>query len=291
VLGLLQAGEELGGGLGYATALFDAATIARLTAAFRALLAAAAASPEAAVLALPLLAAAERHQVVHEWSHGAVADDVWMSLVARFRGWARAAPERAALLSAGGAVGYGEVDRASDALARRLAREGAGRGTLVGLCAERSPEMIAGLLAILKAGAAFLPLDPSYPRERLAFMVEDSAAALVLAAPELAALLPAGARVLHLGGPPAADGDGPPPDAPEPGDPAYAIYTSGSTGVPKGVLLGHLGLGSLAREIALLLGIDAGSRVLQFAALSFDAAVWEIATALGAGATLCLAAR
>jgi non-ribosomal peptide synthetase component F len=217
--------------------------------------------------------------------------------VARIRRQARAAPERVALLFAGRALTYGELERASDALARWLVRRGAGCGTLVGICLERSPEMILGLVAILKAGAAFLPLDPSYPSARLAFMVEDSAAALLLTTEELRPRLPDGgglhrARIVLLdpavahrraGGPPLAD--------PEPGDPAYVIYTSGSTGTPKGVPLQHRGLGNLAREIALLLAIGAGSRVLQFSSLSFDAAVWEIATALGAGATLCLAPR
>lgn len=189
-------------------------------------------------------------------------------------------------------VSYQDLNRRATALACTLRRQGVGPNTLVGLLADRSVEMVAGILAILKAGAAYLPLNPSYPVERLRFMTGDAGLPLVLATPgweDLAGRL--GAAVLPF---PAAGQD----SAPDgrliqvaPGDLAYVMYTSGSTGRPKGVVVTHAGLPPLVQFLREQMRIGPGDQVLQFASFSFDVSVWEIFAALTSGATLVLATR
>jgi non-ribosomal peptide synthetase component F len=177
----------------------------------------------------------------------------------------------------------------------------------VGLCIERSLAMLVGLLGILKAGGAYLPLDPDYPPERLAFMLADAGAPVLLTRTALRAQLPAhdtssdevrsddaridAAHIVCL------DADWPaiarqPTTAPATGlapqHPAYVIYTSGSTGTPKGVAVTHSGFPNLAAAHIDRLAITPGARILQFASLSFDAAASEIVTALASGAALVL---
>ncbi|AKT42433.1 glycine adenylase [Chondromyces crocatus] len=204
-------------------------------------------------------------------------------------------PEAIALTFEGVALSYGALNQRANQLAHHLRRQGVGPEVLVGLCVERSLEMIVGLLGILKAGGAHVPLDPSYPSERLAFMLEDAAAPVLVTQRSLVATLPAYAgHVLCL------DADGPLLDA-QPtenlgetarGDQlAYVIYTSGSTGKPKGVMVEHEGVCNLARAQASLFSVGPESRILQFASLSFDASIWEIVMALATGARLTLTSR
>ncbi|MEU7559623.1 amino acid adenylation domain-containing protein [Streptomyces eurythermus] len=190
-------------------------------------------------------------------------------------------------------ITYRELDARSAALAAELTARGVTAGSLVGVALSASPDFPAALLAVLRAGAAWLPLDPGYPAERLSYMIEDSGVRLVIADAPTAARLPAGkAGFLD----PAVVSAAPRPgSAPRvrvrPDDLAYVIYTSGSTGRPKGVELTHRGLAHLARAQARTFGTAPGDRVLQFAPSSFDASVFEVVMALSAGATLVLAAR
>src|SRR5258707_908481 len=168
---------------------------------------------------------------------------------------------------------------------------------MVGLCVERSPEMVIGLLGILKAGGAYLPLDPNYPRERLAFMLADAGCPVLVTQSALLDRLPddddsaAYRQVVRLDADwpavPRPPGPRPPPHL-DPRHPAYVIYTSGSTGTPKGVVVEHGGIPNLAAAQIDRFAIAAGDRVLQFASPSFDAAVSEVATTLMVGATLVL---
>ncbi|MFJ8493322.1 amino acid adenylation domain-containing protein [Streptomyces sp. NPDC094038] len=196
-------------------------------------------------------------------------------------------PDEPALLWADGTLTYGELERRSALLAHRLVAAGSGHGSLVGVCVSRGPALPTALLAVMRAGAAWVPLDPSYPQDRLEYMLRDSGVSLVIADESAARRLPGDVRVLD---PDAAGSPAPVPlDAAGPGDLAYVIYTSGSTGKPKGVLVEH---GSVAATIAGMRtewGVGTGDRVLQFAPSSFDASVLETGVALTGGATLVLA--
>ncbi len=190
---------------------------------------------------------------------------------------------------------YAELDRRADQLARHLTGLGVGPEILVGLCVQRSIDMVVGLLGVLKAGGAYVPLDPSYPPDRLAFMMEDAGAPVLLSQVGLEPILPGGsARRVFL------DRDWPeisrhPGSAPwtgvRPGNLAYAIYTSGSTGRPKGVLIPHSNVVRVIHEAARVMAVGPGGRVLQLASLSFDASVLEIFLALLTGSCLYLVGR
>ena len=242
---------------------------------------------------LPMLSAAERHQLLLAWNDTRV-DAPWQGgLHDVFARWAGRQPQAPALRTRELEVAWGDLEADANRLARYLRRCGVGQGSLVGLSLPRSPRLVEALLAILKSGAAFLPLDPGYPAERLAYMIADSGVELVLADSATAARLPVtGARYLALdlaGREVAALSPARLAVAVEPLDLAYVIYTSGSTGRPKGALLRHGGLANLVAGQLDSLGAGPGKRVLQFAPLSFDAAVFDVAMALGSGATLCLA--
>ncbi len=189
-------------------------------------------------------------------------------------------------------LSYRELDSRSNQLAHHLRALGAGPETIVGLCVERSFDMVIALVGILKAGAAYLPLDPDYPQERLAFMLADAKAPILVTQSALRDRLPEHrARVVDLDTDRASierQPDTPLPGRIDPATAAYVIYTSGSTGQPKGVAVTHAGIPNLAAFEADRFGMGPATRVLQFASLSFDAALWEISSTLAAGATLVL---
>ncbi|HEX4494606.1 MAG TPA: amino acid adenylation domain-containing protein, partial [Thermoanaerobaculia bacterium] len=204
-----------------------------------------------------------------------------------FAGQAERTPDAVAVTFAGRELTYGEIDRRSRKLAHRLRRAGVGPGSRVGLCAESLPEMVVGMLGILAAGGAYVPLDLASPRERLAFMLEDTGAAVLVAEEGLAERLPTreGLRVEMLDGSAVSEEEAPFANLSSPGDPAYVIYTSGSTGRPKGVVVPHRAVVRLVRETDYVqLGPD--DRVAQASNSAFDAATFEIWGALLNGARL-----
>lgn len=201
-------------------------------------------------------------------------------------------PDAPALVFAGRSLSYREMLERAGNIAGHLERLQVGPEVLVGICLQDPLETILSVLGILKAGGAFLPLDPAYPDERIAYMLEDSGVALLLADKELQARIPAGAATMIepgqiVSGAP----EGSRQAAAGPDDAAYVIYTSGSTGKPKGTLLRHRGLCNLACAQSRIFGVGPGSRVLQFASFSFDASVSEIFMALCSGGALHLAHR
>jgi len=184
---------------------------------------------------------------------------------------------------------YRELNERANGMAHLLRRRGVGPEALVGLAVERSYDAVAAILGVLKAGGAFVPLDPSYPAERLSFMIEDSGVRLMISQKSVAGVLPPHAvETLFVEADFSSESADNPPPLAEIGNLAYVIYTSGSTGKPKGVLVEHRGIVNLALAQIRLMGVSAVSRVLQFSSLSFDAAVSEIVQALTAGAALCI---
>ncbi len=279
----------------HSTELFDATTIARFLRHLACLLAGIADAPQRPVSELPLLTLPESQQLV-EWNDTSVDFAEGRGLHELVEAQVARTPERPAVIYDGRSLTYRELDRAANRLARRLRAAGVGPECVVGVFAERSFELVVGLLAVLKAGAAYLPLDPDYPPDRLAWMIADSRVTVVLADERLPGTLPgaaggAGPLILPLGGAAADFG----PDEPlmhrcaGPASLAYVIYTSGSTGRPKGAMLSHRGIVNHLLWLAAALPLGASDRVLQKTSFSFDASVWEFWAPLMAGAQLVLA--
>ncbi|HSV66607.1 MAG TPA: amino acid adenylation domain-containing protein [Mycobacteriales bacterium] len=284
VLELEPWGGELRAAIGYSTELFDAATIQRMSDHLLALLEGMVADPHRPLSRLPLLPSAEWHRLLVEWNVSPVAAGgcvhEWFARRARER------PEATAVTFEGAQLSYRELDERANRLAHGLVAHGAGPEVRVGLCASRGIDAIVGLLGVLKAGAAYVPLDPAYPAERLSFLVEDSGAHLVLTTRAFQDRLPPG-DVLCL------DGDwyaelptGVPETAVRPENVAYVIYTSGSSGRPKGVLIEHHAVTRLCADEHVRLGAD--DVQAQCAPLSFDASAFEVWGALLSGARLAI---
>ena len=202
---------------------------------------------------------------------------------------ARRNPDAVAIDFAGSETTYGELDARSAALAARLRGLGLGSEGLAGICAEKSVEMVVAVLAVLRTGGGYLPLDPEYPRERLDFMLGDAAPLVLLTQRDLADRLPGVEKTVFLDEPAASAAETGPEPPGSPADLAYVIYTSGSTGVPKGVMVEHRGVVNLIGEAIGVFDVTPASRVLQFASFSFDAWVVEVLMTLGGGGTLCMA--
>ncbi|WP_433258995.1 amino acid adenylation domain-containing protein [Streptosporangium sp. CA-135522] len=210
--------------------------------------------------------------------------------VTLFEEQARRRPEAVAVVAAGAEITYAELNARANRLAHHLIARGAGPDRHVGLSVPRSLDMVVAFLAILKSGAAYLPLDPDYPPERLAVMLADAAPPIVVTCATAGLRPPPGAEVVMMDD---WTGDGLPGTDPVtallPGHPAYVIYTSGSTGLPKGVMVTHAGLPGYARTEIDRYGVTEDSRVLQFASIGFDGAVLEWLMAFSCGAALVLA--
>ncbi len=272
--------------LTYNTDLFDGATIDRLAEHLGVLLAGIAEDPARPLSGLPLLGEDERRRLLGAWNDTgrAVAPG---TLPERVEARARRHPDATAVVADDGTLTYAELDARAGRLARVLAARGIGPERIVALALPRSADIIVAQLAVLKAGAAFLPVDPTYPLERITYMLTDARPALVLTLDALAPPVPDGVPVLSLDDPAAFAADpGAKLTPPRPDSPAYVIYTSGSTGRPKGVVVTHAGLTGFADAEAEHLRVTEGDRVMAYSSPSFDAAVLELCLALPAGAAL-----
>jgi amino acid adenylation domain-containing protein len=327
-LTLADLGDRLSGVTLYDRGLFDATTIARLHGQFLRLLAGAAAAPETPLADVPLLAEAERHQVLVEWNdsaaagameaRGAAGEPAGATFPQLFAAQAARSPDRVAAACRGERLTYGELDRRANRLAHALAgslRPG-GQAGLAALAVPRGLDFLTAMIAVWKAGAAYLPLDLGQPAKRIAQLLAASGAGVVLAdQPDeaalgraLAELAPAsrptvlalgealGAADLPGGNSPPAAPDQPAPAAPDqsalekppdvavtPRDLAYVIFTSGSTGVPKGAMLEHGGMLNHLLAKVHDLGLSATDRLAQNASQTFDISVWQYLTALLVG--------
>ncbi len=273
----------------YNTDLFAAPTVRRLAAHLQALLRGLAADPEAGIWRQPLLAPGERHQLLVEWNDALPAAEP-RGVVERFAAQVQKTPHAVALKAPGGRLSYAELDRQANRLAHRLRRLGVRRETTVGLFAERSAEMVIGLLGIWKAGGAYLPLDPGYPPARLAYLLEDSQAPVIAVGSGLAeALLPHGCRTVPLDAADLAEeSDLPPEGTPGAGDLAYQIYTSGTTGQPKAVQVEHGQLAATLGAVQEAFGFGVGDRMPCIASNTFDIFLLELLGMLLSGGTCVL---
>jgi amino acid adenylation domain-containing protein len=292
-LELQPAGAGLGGSLQYSRDLFDASTVARIAEHLTALLAGAAADPEARLSDLPLLGEAARHQLLAEWGEGppapALPSPVTGGVHRLFEVQAARTPDAPALVFENERISYRELNRRANLLARRLRALGVGPEVPVGLLLERSVEMVVAIFGVLKAGGFYVPLDPEYPQERLADMIAMAAAPVVLAGVASAG---SGEGVLVLEPGWGADQEGDPGDSIEdldPATPAYAIFTSGSTGRPKGIVVPHGALVNHMLWMQRAFPLSADDAVLQKTPFSFDASVWEFHAPLMAGGRLVVA--
>ncbi|MFD8999101.1 amino acid adenylation domain-containing protein [Streptomyces abikoensis] len=295
----LNAGERPGGGISgfleFRTDLFDTTTAERLSTHLTRLLTAAATDPDTPVGRLPLLDGAELHRSLVEWNAApeAPAAREHRTLVELYEEAARRHPDRTAVTCDGASLTHAGLSARANRLARLLAGRGIGPGAIVALALPRSLELVVGLLAVAKCGAAYLPMDPDYPADRLAYMLADAAPAAVVTDTATAARIPAhDLPVVLVDG---TDADAYPADdltdadrtrAQRPGDAAYVIYTSGSTGRPKGVPVTHHNVTRLFSATDHWFGFDENDVWTLFHSYAFDFSVWEMWGALLYGGRL-----
>ena len=286
-----EAGGAFRGTLEYNVQLFDEETIDRMLHHFEALADLVAESPDVPLSRLSAITERDRQRIAER-------NETRRELAATFthlvvEGQAQRTPDRIAVSMAGTSWTYDQLNRRANTIAHEIKSRGIEPGNLVGVCLERSPEMLAAILGVLKAGAAYVPLDPAFPADRLTYMLEDSRASLVISQASVRASLPqTGSALLCLDDWTPAEGSeanlgGPVRDA----DLAYVIYTSGSTGRPKGVGVTQRGLLNLLTGMQDLLDLDPDDRLLAVTTLSFDIAGMEMFLPLTVGAEVAIASR
>ncbi len=291
-LTLAESADGLAGDLEYNTDIFDSSFIARLLEHFQTLLEGIASDPDQLIGSFALVTRAEKCRLLAKANSPATPYPRNFSIGALFEKQASATPEAVALSFQGCQMTYGELEARSNQLARHLGARGVGPDVLVGVCLERSMDLVVTLLAVLKAGGAYVPLDPAYPAERLAFMLADTAAPVIVTTGELAQKIFSEYRGTIV----AVDRDAeqigslestPLPAAAGPENLAYVIYTSGSTGQPKGVAVEQRAVGRLVKNTNYI-AFDSSDVFLLFAPISFDASTFEIWGALLNGARLVI---
>jgi amino acid adenylation domain-containing protein len=279
----------------YSTDLFDAATIARMAGHFRTLLEGIVENPDESVWRLPLLTSRERQQLVVEWNDTRMDYPRDRGVHQLFEAQVDRTPDAVAVVFGNESLTYRELDRRANQLAHHLQELGAKPDGLVGICLERGLDMVVGLLGILKAGSAYVPLDPAYPADRIAFMLEDAEAPLLITQLQLMESLPQGPFQPVL-----IDSQWPeiakrssdrPGQGFNPESRAYVIYTSGSTGKPKGVEIPHRAVVNFLTTMAERPGLTPDDRLLAVTTLCFDIAGLEMYLPLSRGASLEIVPR
>jgi amino acid adenylation domain-containing protein len=291
VLTMQEGGGAISGTLSYSTDLFERETIARLVANFTQLLTSIVTEPERSVGLLELMPAAERQQLLVEWNETASSYPREQTVTELFEAQVAQTPDAVAVVAGDEQLGYAELNRRANQVAHYLQNLGVGPETVVGICMERSLDLIVGLLGILKTGAAYLPLDPAYPLERLSFMLADGQVPVLLTQQQLLAVLPSQETQVvcvdceweEI----ATYSDHNPQVEVTPENLIYVMYTSGSTGKPKGVSITHRGVVRLVKNTNYA-DFNRTDVFLQLAPVSFDAATFEIWGALLNGARLVM---
>ncbi|MBP9118360.1 MAG: amino acid adenylation domain-containing protein, partial [Methyloversatilis sp.] len=299
-LEIAESGDALSCVFEYATDLFDEATVECMAQDYRALLEAIVAESDRAVGHLPALTPAKHRQVPAGWNATAVDYPRDATLASLFEAQVARMADAVALVCDDTTLTYAELNAQANRVAHVLRGLEVGRDSMVGLYLERSVELVAGMLGILKAGGAWVPLDPTYPAARLAFMLNDTAAHVVLTQSSLMPALRGHAgRVICL------DGEGSDADAhllaaapvvnplpaAQPDDLAYVIYTSGSTGRPKGVMISHAAICNHMHWMLDTFGFSESDRIFQKTGICADASVWEFFAPLLSGGRMVLAAE
>ncbi len=273
----------------YATDLFDAETIERMACHFGTVVEHLLAHPDDDVTGFSLLSAAEEQTILGEFNDTARDWPEFQPLHGGFERWARQTPTRPAVMFRDQELSYAELDARAGRVANRLRADGVAVGDVVGLCVRRSLEMVIGLIAILKAGAAYLPVDPDFPPDRIGYLLENADVGHVLATADTADRLSGHADDVIL----LDRDDGAAPVAAAqtlaPQHIAYVIYTSGSTGEPKGVMVSHGAIHNRLRWMQDRYALGCDDRVMQKTPLTFDVSVWEVFWPLSEGACLVVA--
>ncbi|MDZ8080625.1 MAG: amino acid adenylation domain-containing protein [Nostoc sp. DcaGUA01] len=285
--------ETLKGEVVYSTDLFDQSTITRMLGHYQILLESIIINPKQHLSDLSLLTKGERQQLLIDWNNTKKNYPDNKCFHQLFEAQVEKNPDAVALVFGNQQLSYKELNIRSNQLAYHLQKIGVQTESLVGICVERSPEMIIGLLGILKAGGAYIPLDPSYPQERLNFMLEDAQVSVLLTQGKLLQHFTEFSKpIISIDkdwGSITQHSQENPKSCVTLENLAYVIYTSGSTGQPKAVSIEHRGLSNLAADQIEVFNLQLSNRILQFASLSFDASIFEIVMALQIGATLYLA--
>ncbi|MGJ7609270.1 amino acid adenylation domain-containing protein [Variovorax sp. LT1R20] len=283
--------------VGYRPDVFDRSAVEQITHRLQRMLEAIAADPSQPIGGIEILQPEERERILLGWNDTAhPVPDVTLPVL--FERQAARAPDAVALVFEDTSLTYGELNARANQLAHHLIAQGVGPESFVALALPRSLELVVSLLAILKAGAAYVPLDVDYPKDRLAFMLQDASPACLISDTASARLLPQGTPTLlfddldttvAIAARSAANPEDRHRTRPlTASNAAYVIYTSGSTGRPKGVVVTHRGIPSLSTSQIRQFAVTPRSRVLQFSSMSFDAAFWEVCMGLLSGAALVL---
>ncbi len=297
-----EEGERIAGALEYNTDLFDAETIARFIQHFEILFNGLLDQPDRAIASIPILSDREWHRAIVEWNDTTIDDDLGLPIHQQFEAQVSRTPDAVAVIFGERRLSYDQLNRAANQLAHRLQQLGVGPEKIVGICMERSPEVMVALLAVLKCGGAYVPIDPSYPIERIAYMLDDAHVSVVLSQERLLERLPVGHphQTESNAGFPAIicldrdwpaiatkseanlaieiDGD----------NLAYVIYTSGSTGKPKGVMISHRSLMNYLRWCLKNYPIAPGHGALVHSSLAFDATITGLYAPLLCGSSVHL---
>jgi amino acid adenylation domain-containing protein len=292
-INLVDSGSDILIECDYNSDLFDAPTLRRWLSHYETVLRGIVARPDDPVSVLPVLNEADKRTILDEWNDTNVAFPDEKRLHRLFEAQVRRSPDAEAVVDGADRVSYQDLNARANRLAHHLRRAGIGPGTTVGVCLERRANLVVALFAVLKSGAAYVPLDPAYPQERVAFMLRDSRTHAVVTQADLAAAFDGAdvERILVDG-----DADGIASESstdPEAGaantDLAYVIYTSGSTGVPKGVAIEHKSAGTLVHWAGTVFSEREIAGVLAATSVCFDLSVFEIFFPLAFGGRLILA--